>query len=158
MDQPVIDFTEEPEEVLVDLINIYNDTHFTPGQLFFGMPQILPDSQQNPNTSLVVYSKKFSGYKGQVTIKYQRLEIQSQVGDGESTIFDIGNATMLSDLIPSINSQLGINLNPEDFLDVSLRAVAGNGTNMYEEQLVILDYSLLYTGAMTVTIRTNEVI
>jgi hypothetical protein len=156
MDQPVIDYTEEPEEVLIDLINIYNQTRFSTGHLFFGMPQILPGAN-NPNTSLVVYAKKFSGYKGQVTIRYQRLEIATQVSPDESTVFDIGSAVMLSDLIPAINTQLGVNLNPTDFLDAQLQFRPGGETNTYQQALTMLDYSLLYKGTLMMTIRTNEI-
>jgi hypothetical protein len=152
---PVIDFTEEPEEVLVDLINIYNGTRFTTGQLLFGMPQPYPSDPKH-NTSLVVYAKKKSGYKGQVTMKYQRLDINQQIGVGESTVFEIGNATNLSDLIGAVNSQLGIRLDADDFLDAPLVLRPGGETNLYQQNLVILDYSLLYVGALAMTIKTNE--
>lgn len=156
MDEPVIDYTEESEEVLVDLINIYNGTRFTTGQLLFGMPTVLTGDPVR-NTSLVVYSKKYSGYKGQVTIKYKRLEVQSQVGEDESTLFEIGNATKLSDLIGTINTRLGIKLDADDYLDTPLVLWPGGETNTYQQQLVILDYSLLYVGTLTFTLKTNEI-
>jgi hypothetical protein len=155
MDHPVLDYTEESEDVLIDLINFYNPTKFSTGQLLFGMP--LPyTGDAIHNTSLVVYAKKFSGYKGQVTIKYKRLDVQTQVGPDESTVFEIGNATKLSDLIGTINTRLGIKLDTDDYLDAPLVLRPGGATNTYQQELVILDYSLLYVGKLVMTIKTNE--
>lgn len=150
MTTPVIDFTEESEEVLVDLINSHNGTQFTVGQLLFGMPAVITNDPQC-NTSLVVYAKRYSGYKGQITVKYKRLDINEQVGEGESTVFQKGTATQLSELIGAVNSQLGIKLDADDYLDAPL-AQPPEGASSFQQELVILDYSLLYVGKLVMTI------
>lgn len=154
MAELVIDYTEESEQVLIDLINHYNTTQFTTGQLLFGMPAVNSDDPDH-NTSLIVYAKKYSGYKGQITMKYQRLDINQQVGADESTVFQRGTATMLSELIGAVNTQLGIKLDTDDFLDAPLNIPSDSTVTTFQQDLVILDYSLLYVGKLTMTITTN---
>jgi hypothetical protein len=114
----VSDFTKQPEEILVDLINADNGTAFSVTQLYFGLPRVLPVGE-NRNTTLDIFANEGSGYAGAVNVRYNRVSL-SVVPGNRSRNFDVGNALSLRDLVARINERYGIRLTQRDYVNVAI--------------------------------------
>lgn len=152
--ETAIDLTKLPEEILVQLINRDNKSKLTTALVGFKTPAPAP-SQAPRNTEVVVYAKRRSGLRGEVKVFYDRLNIVDIVGQSD-IIFDLDEATRLSELIPDINQRYGINLTPQDYVDIDLSPTAGGFGNTYSLAFHTAPESLVYFGSINFTIRTNE--
>lgn len=143
----ITDFKKLPKQIIVDLINYDNDTSLEVELLTFGKPVV---TNSKFNTSLVVTSVPDSHYVGSVTLKYDRIDIGSIIGNNSINI-PIGSATRVSDLIPKINNHFGINLTPDDYIDSALPTLANSldeiksfNISMHPESLIYLKELNLY--------------
>lgn len=144
----VIDYTQLPNQIILDLINADNGTAFTPSMLMFGLPTVMPDGSLR-NTQLKASAIPESGLRGDATFYYNRIDINTRIADGVSKQFYIGTALTWKDLIPQINFRFGINLTIDDFIDGALN-IPNDQTQ--DAVLQIAATSLVYLGQLTLSL------
>jgi hypothetical protein len=152
----VSDFTKLPQQIVIDLINNDNSTALTPDLLTFGLPTAATGDNPTRNTELSLTAKAGSGYKGSVTVKYNRVDL-STVPGARSVVFPKGDATKIADLIPEINAAYQLNLQPEDFVDGDLPAFAGQPNEQHDFQLAAGADSLCFINSVTLTVHADDI-
>ena len=136
----ITDLKKLPKQIIVDLINYDNDTSLEVELLTFAKPVV---TNSKFNTSLVISSVPDAHYVGSVTLKYDRIDIRTVVGD-KSVNIPIGNATKLSELIPKINAHFGINLTPDDYINSDLPTLDSNVDEIKSFNITMHPHSLIY--------------
>lgn len=113
----ITDFTMLPDDIITAMINSDNGTSIVNGTLAYDNPVTVVAG--NPfYTELDVYGAPGSGFNGSVKIHYKRLPLTYKIhGD---LLFDVGTSRYMRDLIPAINLRYGINLTPNDYIDVEV--------------------------------------
>ncbi len=148
------DFTKAPEQILIDQINEDNTTTFTPALLEFGVPATDAGAK---NTKVVITAAVGSGYTGTRDIFYNRVDLATVPG-ARSTIFQVGNADQLSELVPEINTAYGINLTTDDFTEAAIPAFPGQMPHETQTiDLVAKATSLIWRGQVTLTLNANDI-
>jgi hypothetical protein len=113
-----------------------------------------------PNTSVQVSAVANQGYTGNVTVNYNRLDIQNQVfsvlaPSGATVVNAGGSMATVNDVVTAINSTYNLNLQAGDVsnasTELSLSEDAGSCT------IEIAAGSLTYTGSLNVTITQQQV-
>lgn len=148
------DFTKQPEDIILELINDQNPRQVDHSQVEIGEPVAVDGAQ----TMLEVTAKKGSGYSGSQTFTYNRVEISDVVAlDTEAKAVAI-DAVAGSDIVAAFNAKFGVNLTasdvlvdgkeiesgytqPDDYADVSIRAK---------------DESLVWIGEALIRIRPSN--
>ena len=131
----ISDFTKSPQQIVLDLINYDNTSNLTLELVSLGLPNVTVDNANDRNTEIVVSSVEGGGYKGEVTVEYNRLQIQDFVPimvEGGALSFPVGDALRFSDMIPEINVALGINLTEADYVDADIGEWAGTPNEVKE--------------------------
>ncbi len=149
-------YNQLPRKILVDLINADNGSALTTGVVTFGNPSVIT-GLGGRNTAVVVSAAGGSGYSGNVTVNYKRIDIATVPGS-RSLQFQAGDAVNVSDLIDEINAAYGILLQAEDYVDAALPTF--DGVTPHEVQyfdLVAAANSLIWTGTLTLTLNGNDV-
>lgn len=154
------DFTKAPDQILVDLINADNGTSLTTALIGFGVPTAATGASPARNTELEVSAKSGSGYKGSVVVLYNRLQIQDFVNstdfpDGLS--LPVGDATKYSDLIPEINTALGINLTAADYVDGDIGVWQGTPNEQKVINIPMKADALCYLGTLQLTLVAEDI-
>lgn len=134
------------EQALVDLINANNTlpVPIEPGDLYFGKRKTLTDG-----TTQVPIVTQFDNeeYQGYAVLDYKRLNLSLIFKDIRPIIKEVGQ-TSLARLLPVINKNTGLNLQPEDIVDQSITWLGGNEeANL---QFVMAPESLGYEGRFIV--------
>jgi hypothetical protein len=117
----VLDIAVSSKQTVLNEINALNNTNLTFDQIEFSLPNVENPVGSNWNTSVQVVGIKGSSYTGAATIYYKRLDLASVLATPSADIIP-GNFTLLSELIPTINSLCGINLQASDYFDQPLPA------------------------------------
>lgn len=152
----VTDFTKLPVEILIDLINFSNGTTLPYDLITFGDPVALAEDASN-NTSVVATAKPEAFYTGSVTLNYNRVDLENVPGV-RSTLFEIGEATTIADLIPQINAAYQLNLQPEDFVDAALPVLVEPISNQEATfDLVAGPNSLIFRNQVTLSVFRADV-
>lgn len=154
----VSDFSKMPDQIVLDLINEENSSSLTLELVEFGKPFIA--SMAEANTELEVTAKDGSGYKGSVTVAYNRLDVQGFVPImvGSGLVLPVGDAVKFSDLIPEINVALGINLTEGDYVDGDIGEWAGTLNETKEIVIPMHAESYVFTGGLTLTLVTDDIL
>lgn len=142
----VSNLNQSSTQVMCDLINYNNDTTFTPTHLNFTLAQAGDVGDVGYNSKVLVRGITGSGFRNQVTVKYNRLDIHTLHPTSVPT--PRNGAVSHWDLIPVINAALGIQLTVSDVVD-QLIVWGGEVTSVV---VVIKDSSVLYTGTITVDV------
>lgn len=155
----VSDFTKHPNEVVVDLINDANTTTLPYNVLTFGLPTQSANGS-TLNTDISVGFVEGSGYSGNVVVQYDRLNIQGFVTPedfptGLSILVE--EATMISHLIPKINTALGINLTSADYIEGALPQWAGLPNEVLTTTVNAASGSLVFIGGLTFELLSNDI-
>ena len=136
------------KDVLVDLINQQNTFPYplTPDDIFISAPKTL--GGVNP-TAVEVKVIPLPGtvYEGEVPVTYRRMDLTSAFGDMRPRVVGRSNGNLHS-MLPYISKQLGIDLLPEDFVQVDYSWLEDN-----EEANIRLEAvkdSLSYVGDFTI--------
>lgn len=154
----VSDFTKAPDQIVVDLINHSNPgAALTPALLNFGIPTLATGETPPRNSELELTAAVGSGYKGAVSVQYDRLNLQGFVAAGATLELPIGNATRFSDLIPEINAALGINLTANDYNDGDLPEFEGTPNEVQEATLIVNADSLVYLGSLVINLIAEDI-
>lgn len=167
------DYTKSPDEILLDLINTDNPGHnITLEQITLAPPSVVvtgtetDPSYLNRKTKVRVASVAGSGYTDYVDVTYNRIHFRDIITPTEDNTvqfpktteqFTIGTNVNLSDLVPQINSQYNINLQPGDYWNVPLPTF--EGMPPYPESYVRLEAkadSKVYIGGVQIKINPND--
>ena len=149
-----IDLTKSEIEVLVDRINQVNLTNIDYRSITVGNPTMV----NGELTSIVITGKPNSGITGSATLRYNRKNIATLIGS-RNKVFTQDSAITTRDLVNKINTEYGIKLDADDIVDVAL-PVFSNGTpgETLNFTLTIAPTSLLYIGAVTLTLRRRDIV
>ena len=154
----VSDFSQMPDQIVLDLINEENSSSLTLELVEFGKPFIagLPEA----NTEMEVTAKDGSGYKGSVTVAYDRLDIQGFVPImvGSDLVLPVGDAEKFSDLIPEINVALGINLTEDDYVDGDIGEWLGVPNETQDITIPMHADSYVFIGSLTLTLESEDIL
>lgn len=152
-----LDFTKDPDQVLLDQINHDNASSLTLALISFGLPTAATGSNPNPDTNITVSSQAGSGYSGDVTVGYNRVDL-STIPGSRNTIYSIGNAANVSDMIPEVNTAYQINLTSADYTDAPLPTFTGGIPNeSHPFQIAATADSVVYEGVMTLTVKSDDI-
>jgi hypothetical protein len=152
-----LDFTKDPDQVLLDQINHDNASALTLALISFGIPTAMTGTNPNPDTQITVSSQAGSGYTGSVVVNYNRVDL-STIPGARSTVYALGNAANISDMIPEVNAAYQINLTAADYTDGPLPTFTGGIPNEeHNFQIAATADSVVYEGVMTLTLRSNDI-
>lgn len=73
MNQPLFRFSSVPNALLLDLVNLANDTHLKPGDISFGFPV----AKGRTLTEIPVTPDYYSPLSGTTTVSYHRLDLNN---------------------------------------------------------------------------------
>ncbi len=143
---------------LFNQINENNNIVLDPTQYTISSPTAYSNSS-NPlsNTQVTISPIPLNGYVGDVTIYYQRIDI-STVLNAQTATFNLANLTMLSDLLPQINTAYNLDLLASDIVDTALPVA--NPTYPNAALVVAIQTtgkSLKYTGSYNYTLNYTQV-
>lgn len=154
------DYTKAPAQIVIDLINNDNSTSLTSSLIQLGLPTAATGGSPVRNTELEISAKAGSGYKGSVVVQYNRLQIQDFVKPAtfpSGLQLPVGDAVNYSDLIPEINTALGINLTAADYVDGAIGAWAGTPNETKSITITMNSDSLVYLGSLTLTLTSEDI-
>lgn len=157
----VSDFKKAPEEIIFDLIN-YDNPGKTISSAVMALGVPLAAAGQNPvaNTTLEVTALPDSGYTGAVTVTYNRLPLDGFIaaaGIQGSLILPVGDAINYADLIPEINTALGINMTDADYVDGVIGEWAGVPNETKTIQIPASADSYVFLESLTVTMQAEDI-
>ena len=141
-----IDFSKASAAIILDLINGSQTppATLTAADITLGVPSAnATDPETTGDTAVVVTGVLAEGYKGSVTVTYNRVPITAVVG-ANSDEFEVGSATNVSDLLAQINARFGINLTAAEITDAALPDVTGGAASC-----------LVYSGTLSLTLVPN---
>lgn len=148
------DYTKSSVQIVLDLINNDNGSALTAGTVNLSNPGA---GGSGKNSSVVVTPQVGSGYIDDQTVFYNRVDIATVPG-ARSKVFQVGDATHVSDLIAEINTAYNINLGAADYVDALLPTFDGvtpHDTKTFD--VVAAANSLVWTGTLTLTLNGNDV-
>lgn len=151
-----LDFTKDPNQVLLDQINHDNASTLTLAAIAYGLPTAVTGTNPNPDTQISLSAKTGSGYSGAVTVSYNRVQL-STIPGSRPTTFSLGSAKNISDLIPEINLAYQINLTVADYGDGPLPTFTGQPNETHPFQVAALADSVVYEGVMSLTVHANDI-
>lgn len=152
----ISDFTKNPQQILLDLLNESNSINLTVADLEFAVAGPAA-AEALRNTNLSVTAGEGSGYGGTVQVNYDRLQLADFVGD-TVLAFNADQQVNISDFVSAVNQLLGINLTAGiDYTDGPI----GTWNNIPQEVKVvtvpILPGSLVYLGTLEFTVTADEI-
>lgn len=116
MSDPILDFTKEPKQIILDLINADNpDTTTSPvteAQVIFAAPVVETGAK---NTSLELDSVVGGPYLGKRTIYYDRLVLSEVFALISNRFEKTDEVTTIADVVALINAHYKLNLTDDDF-------------------------------------------
>lgn len=158
----VSDFKKAPEEIIFDLLAFDNPSKpINATVVSLGIPTIATGDSPPANTDLEVASKAGSGYVGNVVVHYNRLAIQGFIAaagvEGGSLILPVGDAVKFKDVIPEINTALGINVTDKDYIDGDIGDWEGTPNETKKIDIITNADSLVFTGTLTLTLHAEDI-
>lgn len=162
----VNDYTQLPENILIDLINSDNNTTFNVGELVLSAPEVVTDEVSEPS-----FNNRFTRVKvtapsnpnpetNSVSVKYRRLHYRDLFSTDDPNTeqypltneeYRVDGLTRLAELIPQINQQFELNLQSNDFYDQPLPIFNEANAEDYVRSDVRLEAkpnSLIYVGGV----------
>lgn len=157
----VSDFKKAPEEIIFDLINYDNPGKtISSAVMALGVPLAASGEAPVANTTLEVTALPDSGYTGAVTVTYNRLALDGFIaaaGIQGNLILPIGDAVNYADLIPEINTALGINLTDADYVDGVIGDWAGTPNETKIIHIPASADSYVFLESLTVTMQAEDI-
>lgn len=159
----VYDLTKPSANICIDLINATNGTSFPYLYLAFGIP--VPVKPNCPKTQLTITAQQGSNFTGQATFFYDRIDLSTVLTE-LTTPFDLTSCVNISDLLPQINADFGVNLTVADIVDAPLpifsgqrcliTIVANPNSLVYIGQAVLPLYQSVALGSVFTNIAFNN--
>lgn len=112
-------YTKTSKEMLLDAINIQNNLQNNPltwNQIAAGFPEKVTSPSANRNTRLIIYGLKQGGYKGTVTLTYDRITLP-EIFRNVTPVVVTEPVQFLSDLLPHLNKAYGLSLDKDDIVE-----------------------------------------
>ena len=136
-------------DLIVDLINVANSTTLDETKISLGAPTAITVDSNGHNTTAVVSSVPGSGYRGDVTVSYIRLDI-GLLFKNIALNLNVTTPSTTKDLLPLLNSKYGLGLTIDDIEDNAIDM--GDGSATPTHAIVIKATSFAYIGTVTTTI------
>ncbi|ANZ50328.1 putative virion structural protein [Erwinia phage vB_EamM_Phobos] len=130
--------------MLLDTINIENNLQATPltwDVIAAGYPELVTTPGADRNTRVLLYGLYGQGYKGNVTITYNRLEMPVMFRNVVPVVVT-NPVDKLSDLLPFLNKKYGLSLIADDIVDQSVKDLGES----WILDVVVKPGSLAWTG------------
>lgn len=118
-----LDITKTQVQILMEQINVENNTELLASDFTFSAPEVATILFSDANTKVKLTPKVTSLYYGSRDIFYKRMDISKILSNENVEIIPTPAQTLLSHLIPQINSAFGINLTADDYNDTTLPVV-----------------------------------
>lgn len=136
------------KDVLVDLINQQNVLPYPllPDEVLFTAPKVVNGTFPTLVNASVM-SIPGSKYDGFASIEWQRMDLTSALGEMIPRVSGLSNGNLHS-MLPYIGQELGMELFPEDFLQVDYSSLQEN--EEVNIQLVATVNSLSYVGSLVI--------
>lgn len=115
-------YTKTSKEMLLDAINIENNLQNNPltwNQIAAGFPDKVTSAGADKNTRLIIYGLKQGGYKGTVTLKYDRISLP-EIFRNVTPVVVTEPVALLSQLLPKLNKTYGLSLDKDDIIEQSV--------------------------------------
>lgn len=115
-------YTKTSKEMLLDAINIENNLQNSPltwNQIAAGFPEKVTSPSARKNTRLIIYGLKQGGYKGTVTLTYDRLTLP-EIFRNVTPVVVTEPVALLSELLPQLNKTYGLSLDKDDIVEKSV--------------------------------------
>lgn len=109
-------------EILMDKINAENLLSLSVDDFLFSAPVPATLTFSTVNTKVTLTPKVSSGFYNSRDIYYERLDL-AQILHNQTVEIIVTTETLLSQLIPQINTLFGINLTSDDYNDTAIPAV-----------------------------------
>lgn len=160
----VSNFLQTNNKIVLDLINEQNSTALPQSAVSFGAPvEVVADEIA---TDLLVSSNQGSGYRGNVTMRYNRVPL-SFMNDNEPDLVIETEAESTHGLIEFLNTTFGIQLTTADIVDAPITGlqpdvdtgveVAANPASLVWHGDVLLQLTLtLITLSTVLTVTTLD--
>lgn len=153
----VSDFTQAPQKILYDLIKSDNPSNgFAEGMVTYGIPTSNDTDVSGRNTDITLTSVEGSGIVGSRTVTYRRLRLDGFVKDPDYVVAK-RDFTKLSELIPQINADLGINITADDFNEVDLPVFGATPGEEHDVTITFKANSLIWVGTYVLTVRGDDI-
>ncbi|QVW28661.1 putative virion structural protein [Erwinia phage pEa_SNUABM_8] len=111
--------------LVLDLINEKNpDADLELGKIKLGVPSPIADEGADRNTSMVLTARKNSGYIGDQTVTYDRLDGVSLFRN-VTAYLDVKSPKKTEDLLATLNAQYGLKVTEDDIVSAPI----ADGTN-----------------------------
>lgn len=154
------DLTQTGKNLVFGLINNANpglvNGALDTTNVTLGNPSALNGDASGKNTKVTVTAIAGQGYTGTADVKYNRLNLQTDVADlilgGAFSLVDADYATV-ADLLTAINAALGLTLQAAD---LSNAATAISGTYPKTATVTVATTHLALFGSLTVTITEPQ--
>lgn len=120
-------YLKPSRDMLIDAINLKNgliDDPLTWDQIAAGFPEKVMTPTGERNTRLLIYGLKQGGYRGSVTVTYDRIDLEELFRNVTPLVLIKNKPNKLSDLLPFINTTYGLSLVADDIIDAD---VSGKG-------------------------------
>jgi hypothetical protein len=145
-----LDFNQPAVQILLDQINYDNNSLITSAYVQFQTPSANASGAAR-NTTVTILAVAGSNFTGQVDWQYNRVDISMVPGIRSTLIAVPAGATMISDLLSSINLSYGIQLTTADIVDGPLPTFVGLPNEKHNFTLQIAAGSLVYYNAVVLT-------
>lgn len=106
--------------MLLDAINFQNGLQNNPltwDQIAAGFPEQITTPSERRNTRLMIYGLRQGGYRGSVTLTYDRIDLDELFRNVTPLVLTKTPPKKLSDLLPLLNEQYGLSLVEDDIID-----------------------------------------
>lgn len=113
-------YLKPSREMLIDAINVKNglvNTPLTWDQIAAGFPEKVMTPTGMRNTRLLIYGLKQGGYRGSVTVTYDRIDLEELFRNVTPLVLMKSTPSKLSDLLPVLNTTYGLSLVADDIID-----------------------------------------
>lgn len=117
-------YDKPSREMLLEAINRDNNLTgskaLTWNQIASGFPEVIQSEGAQRNTRVLLYGLNGQGYKGNVTIEYDRIDMPT-LFRGVVPVVITDPVGKLSELLPFLNEKYGLSLIPDDIVDQSVK-------------------------------------
>lgn len=169
----VTDFTQSPDEILLALIKDTNASTpitqtLTGGEYTSANPVVVVDGTEtdpvwmNRKSKMTLTALQGSGYKDTVDIMYSRIHWRDVMLSTDplttefaitTTPLTVNTETQLSDLIPAINTEFGLNVQAEDYVDLALPPFTGDAVTGTTVRFAADPTSKIFVGGVLLSIK-----
>ena len=132
-------------EILMDKVNAENLSQLDSNDFLFSVPTATTLPYSDINTKVTITPKVSSGYFNSRDIFYKRLDI-AQILDNNSIEVLVTTETLLSELIPQINTLYGINLTADDYDDTAIPVAVPDTEHSIVVQIKTTSYLFVGTA------------